>query len=243
MKMQVHIGRINIEPFPPKAEEVQPEADPAPYLRALEALHHLLAPGTWSLAGGLVVPIAVGRFYRKHSDIDIVMPWERLNDVVAAFRSHGYELYTNLSVIHRSRGILFEVKVRSESTLVRFRPRHLYVKTRNSKPSQPLLDRIDLYPYFDRGKYLETCNSKRVLLRRAMQHNSLQPFDRPGVLRCLHVDNVATLKSTCSGAKHKLDCAVLQGGAEVAQEWFRNIADLVAGTSARSRAATGNWTQ
>lgn len=219
MTWQIHLGRIHIEPFPPNGDGLQLENNPAPCLRALELLGEMLVPGTWSLAGGLVVPIAVGRFYRRHRDIDIVMPRPLFNDVVEAFRKQGYDLYTNWSMNHRSRGILFEIRMTTESALVRLRPRHLYVRARVPRPGVPLLDRIDLYPYFDRGAYLETCNSKRLLLRRTMQHHSLQPFNRPGVVTCLHIDNVAILKSTRPGAKHSLDSAVLRMGPEAAREW------------------------
>lgn len=217
----VRLGRITIDSFPRKALQIEPEADPCPYLRALKELCGLLAPDSWALAGGLAVPIALGRFYRKHADIDIVMPLDRLSQLVCSLRAGGYALYTSWHVNHHSRGVVVECRLNSDGRLVR--PRRLYVRRAVREPGNRLLDKIDLYPYRDLGNRLETCNSHRVLSHRAMQRSPLAPFDFPGYVNCLHLDNVANLKSTRSGAKHKLDCAVIREGPNAASAWFRNV--------------------
>lgn len=222
MNKCVRIGRIIVSSFPRKALLVEPAADPCPYLRALKELCGLAPPDTWALAGGLAVPIAVGHFYRKHADIDIVMPVERLHELVGALRAGGYELYTSWHVNHHSRGLVLECRIRSDGCLAWSRPRRLYVRRHIREPADWLLDKIDLYPYRDRGDHLETCNSSRALSKRTMQRSSLTPFDHAGYVNCLHLENVASLKSTRTGAKHQLDCAVIRDGPEAAGAWFRN---------------------
>jgi hypothetical protein len=239
MKKRVRIGQITIESFPRKSLSVEPESDHAPYLGALGELRSLLVAGTWALAGGLVVPIAVGRFYRKHNDIDIVMPMERLCDVVQAFRSAGYELYTSWHVNHRSRGLLMESRIKSDGRLVQLRPRHLYVKREARDGDGWLLEKIDLYPYRHRGKYLETCNASRMLSKCVMQRRSLEPFERTGHVYCLHLDNVASLKATRTGAKHRLDCAVIRHGPKAAGDWFQRIGIAPPAAPSRLRPAGG----
>ena len=73
MSRLIRIGHITIGRLPPKDVGVRANSDAAPYLCAVEELGRVLTPDTWALAGGLVIPLSVGRFYRKHSDIDIVM--------------------------------------------------------------------------------------------------------------------------------------------------------------------------
>lgn len=223
MSRRIRIGPLTLECLPPRDALVRPDADPGPYVRAVEALGRLLTPDTWALAGGLVVPISVGGFYRRHTDIDIVMPLARLDEVVSAFRRNGYQLYTNWAASHHSRGILLQCRVRSDGAMLRLRPRRLYVKRTGPARGSPLLEKIDLYPYRERDGYLETCNTRRKLARRTMQRSSLRPFDIPGQVTCLHLDNVASLKSFRTGAKHRLDCAVIRDGPDAAREWFRKM--------------------
>jgi len=222
--IRIRVGPVTLACLPPKEASVCAETDAAPYLNAIEHLGRMLAPDTWALAGGLVIPISVGGFYRRHTDIDIVMPLARLCDVVDAFRAGGYELYTNWSVSHHSRGILLQCRVRSDGGLVKMRPRRLYVKRREPAMDEPLLEKIDLYPYRERDRGLETCNTRRVLSRRTMQRSALAPFGRPGDVQCLHLDNVASLKSLRSGTKHRLDCMVIRDGPDAARDWFRRHA-------------------
>lgn len=222
MSRRIRIGPLTLESLPPKVALVQPDTDAGPYVRAVQALVGLLTPDTWALAGGLVVPISVGGFYRRHTDIDIVMSLARFDDVVNAFRRNGYRLYTNWTVSHHSRGVLLECRVRSADAVVRLRPRRLYVKRTAPPRGGPLLEKIDLYPYREQDGYLETCNTRRKLTRRTMQQSSLRPFGSPGQVTCLHIENVASLKSFRTGAKHRLDCAVIRDGPDAARAWFRN---------------------
>lgn len=226
MTDRICIGRITLERLPPKDERVLADTDARPYLGALEALTRMLPPAAWALAGGLVVPISVGGFYRRHTDIDIVMPMTRFTDVVDAFRANGYALYTSWSVSHRSRGILLQCRMQNGSRLVRLRPRRLYVKPADEAGGDPLLAKIDLYPYYDRGGCLVTCNSRRVLPGRTMQRSSLAAFARAGHVNCLPLEHVASLKASRSGAKHRLDCAVILDGRDAAREWFRKLTVL-----------------
>lgn len=220
----IRIGDITIECLPPKDKLVQVDTDSRPYLRAVEHLGRMLIPGTWALAGGLVVPISVGGFYRRHMDIDIVMPLARLCDVMGSFRTHGYDLYTSWSVSHRSRGILLQCRLRSHAGLARIGPRRLYVKPMYPGNDEPLLGKIDLYPYHERGLHLETCNGRQLLPNRITHCSLREAFDWPVRVRCLSLENVATLKASRSGAKHRLDCVVIRDGPDAAPEWFRKHA-------------------
>jgi len=217
---RIRVGHLNIVRLSPKSTAVEPAVDAKPYLSALEVLERVLAPGPWALAGGLVVPIAVGTFYRRHGDIDIVLPLTGLPVLMESFRRSGYELYTSWTVSHHSRGLLMECRIKGDGAMVSFRPRRLYVKPGNPRAAPQLLRKIDLYPYRIRGDRLETCNTGQVLPRSTMQNGSLKSFGHPGHVRCLHLDNVASLKSRRSGAKHRLDCAVIKAGPDVALEWF-----------------------
>lgn len=219
---RVRVGHLNIMRLSPKSTTVEPAVDAKPYLLALEALERVLQSGPWALAGGLVVPIAVGTFYRRHGDIDIVLPLTGLPALMESFRSSGYELYTSWTVSHHSRGLLMECRIKCDGALVSFRPRRLFVKPGNPPAAPPLLRKIDLYPYRIRGDRLQTCNTGQVLPRSSMQNGSLESFGHRGHVRCLHLDNVASLKSRRSGAKHRLDCAVIKEGPDVALEWFEN---------------------
>lgn len=220
MIRRIQLGRVTFEPLPPHSRLVQPENNAAPYLAALEELCRVLAAGTWALAGGLVVPICMGVFYRRHSDIDIVLPLAVLTEVVKAFNAAGYELYTSWSISHHARGILMEYRIKCNDGRVGSHARRLYVKHAGPVPVAPLLSKIDLYPYRMRGSALETCNTGTVLAHGAMQRSSLTPFNRPGHVNCLHLDNVAALKAVRSGPKHRLDCAVIRDGTKAARAWF-----------------------
>lgn len=231
---RIRIGHITVACLPPKDSLVRADTDAGPYMRAVAELSNMLGPDNWALAGGLVIPISVGSFYRRHTDIDIVMPLARLCDVVDAFRTHGYELYTNWTVSHRSRGIVLQCRVRSDGGMIRCRARRLYVKRTDGGEDRSLLGKIDLYPFYDRGQHLETCNTHRVLPVRAMQHSSLAPFHTSGHVRCLHVANVVSLKLMRSGAKHRLDCAVIRDGPDAARQWFRRLAVGTAGPAGRA---------
>ena len=224
LNKRLGVGRVTIETVLPKTVRVEPESDPGPYMDALRALQRMLVPGTWALAGGLAVPVTMGRFYRRHGDIDIVMPLGGLADVVRAFRAGGYELYTSWAVTHHSRGLLLECRITSDGPAVRLRPRRLYVRRRVSSMDGTLLEKIDLYPYRDRCGHLETCNTHRVLATPAMQRSSLAPFSQPGQVSCLHLNNVASLKRLRTGAKHQLDCTVIRGGLDAARDWFETQA-------------------
>ncbi|MGA8261913.1 MAG: hypothetical protein WB783_17005 [Arenicellales bacterium] len=215
------VGPVAIETVHPKPFRIEPESDPAPYLEALRALQRMLAPGTWALAGGLAVPITMGCFYRRHGDVDIVMPLGVFSDVVRAFRAGGYELYTSWAVTHHSRGLLLECRIKSDGPTLRLRPRRLYVRRPARGVEGTLLGKIDLYPYRDRGSHLETCNSNRVLAKRTMRCSSLAPFSRAGQVSCLDLENVACLKTLRTGAKHQLDCVVIRDGPDAAREWFK----------------------
>lgn len=216
----IRLGQVTVGILSRIPKLVQPHSDASPYVSALEALSRLLAPDSWALAGGLAVPVSVGRFYRRHADIDIALALHRMPEVVNAFRSGGYRLCTCWSVSHGGRGILFECRIKSDGALMRVRQRHLYVK-RRTPGAAGLLDKIDLYPYRIRGDRFETCNTHRLLAGRAIQRSSLRPFGRPGHIACLHLDNIALLKSSRSGPKHRLDCAVIRGGPDAARDWFR----------------------
>src|SRR4030042_2799982 len=65
----------------------------------LDSLARLLEGDfAWCLAGGMAIPASLGRFYRRHTDIDIEVEGSNLGRLVEKARAEGYGLFSRGAV-------------------------------------------------------------------------------------------------------------------------------------------------
>jgi len=65
----------------------------------LDSLARLLEGDfAWRLAGGMAIPVSLGRFYRRHLDIDIEVEGSNLGRLAAKARTEGYGLFARGAV-------------------------------------------------------------------------------------------------------------------------------------------------
>lgn len=120
--------------------------DTADYYRVLGALARTLAGQPWMVVAGCAVPLTLGRFYRRHQDLDIAVPVEALPRIAAALQHDGYTLTTRLLRTRAWRRIDLEIRLRvgPDSFWLRRVPRHLKF---HAPASVGFAACIDLFPY------------------------------------------------------------------------------------------------
>lgn len=220
MSTFIQLGRIKINRIQQKPKLVRPIYDSAHYISAITTLARSLGSDLWMLAGGLAIPIVLGRFYREHTDIDMVTPIDKLPSLIEKSQSKGYHLYTSYTISHNSSGLVLSIRINPCGSIIKLRKRRLSLK--NPKLRNELLKNIDLYPFRDRGSFLETCDGKINLKELKMHHVSLNGFGSQNHIYCLNLANIDQLKAQRTGIKHRLDRIVIQNGVHAGQKWFEH---------------------
>lgn len=116
------------------------------WLAPLDRLAAILDGHRWLVAGGLAVPLSLGRFYRPHRDIDVVVPFAGMGGVDDAMRAAGYRLTTRVSFHLGTRRITLRLPLRGRGPLLRLRCRKLrYLPQRGVGALRPR--HLDVMPF------------------------------------------------------------------------------------------------
>jgi hypothetical protein len=181
------------------------------YPARLDELASLLHGLPWLLAGGLTVPLTLGRFYRRHYDVDIAFPVEEFRAVHRAMRRGGYYLstYFPLSLFGRLRFAL-SVPIDPDGWLARHRPRKLKFRDDTGRRCAPhLLSIVEALPYrVVDGSFTSLDGRQRIPLDRPLAgHRFTTASGRE--ITCLDLHYVAVLASQRHHPKHALDLTVI----------------------------------
>ena len=190
-----------------------PAEDASQYLPRLSELAGILQDIPWLLAGGLAIPMTLGRFYRKHYDIDIAFPLEEFPRLDAVMRDAGYYLTTSrpMSLFGRMRFAL-SIPVRADGPFVRHRPRKLkYRDATGTRPRPHLLSVVEVLPYRVVDGVWTTCDGRyRFPLVRPLAGCRVKT--KAGhEIACLDLHYVGEIKKRIDHPKHTQDLAVIAG--------------------------------
>jgi hypothetical protein len=190
---------------------VRPAEASSHYMERLGELARILAGIPWLLAGGLSIPLTLGRFYRRHYDIDVAFPLEEFPRVDDAMRRAGYYLTTNrpLSLFGALRCSL-SVPVRVDGPFVRHRPRKLKYRDATGTRGHPnLLAVVEAMPYRIVDGCFASCDGRyRIPLVHPLEgHRIVTPAGH--TIACLGLHYVGETKKRAPDAKHTMDLAVI----------------------------------
>jgi len=197
--------RFQVQRSLPAAAEA-PEA----YLHRLGELAGILRGLPWLLAGGLTIPLRIGRFYRRHYDVDIAFPVEALPDIDAAMRAAGFYLSTHFPMsLHGRCRFAVSVPLRHDGWLARHRPRKLKYRDGTGTRAAPhLLAAVEALPFRLADGCLLTCDGRHRLpmVRPLAGHRARVGSEE---IDCLDLHYVAELKRGGGDPKHALDLSVV----------------------------------
>ena len=190
---------------------VKPAEDPSRYLERLGMLAEILAGIPWLLAGGLSIPLTLGRFYRRHYDIDVAFPLEQFARVDAVMREAGYYLttYRPFSFFGAMRMAL-SVPVRVDGSFVRHRPRKLKYRDGTGARRHPnLLSVVEVMPYRVVDGCFASCDGRfRFPLVAPLEgHRVIAPNGH--AIPCFNLHYVREAKKRTDEPKHTQDLAVI----------------------------------
>jgi len=189
----------------------EPAEEPSVYLERLGGLAELLEGIPWLLAGGLSIPMKLGRFYRRHYDVDVVFPLEEFPRVDRAMREAGYFLttYRPFSIFGAMKMAL-SVPVRVDGPFVRHRPRKLKYRDATGARRHPhLLSVVEAMPYRVVEGCFASCDGRyRFPLVVPLEgHRVVTP--RGHAIPCLNLHYVGEIKKRIAHPKHTQDLAVI----------------------------------
>ena len=194
-----------------------PAEDSSQYLPRLNELAGILKDIPWLLAGGLAIPMTLGRFYRTHYDIDIAFPLDEFPRLDSAMRRAGYYLTTSrpMSLFGRMRFAL-SVPVRADGAFVRHRPRKLkYRDATGTRPRPHLLSVVEVLPYRVVDGVWTTCDGRyRLPLVRPLAGHRVSTSGGHEIA-CLDLHYVAEVKKGIDQPKHTQDLAVIAARREL----------------------------
>jgi hypothetical protein len=189
----------------------QPSAEePSAYLARLEELASILQGIPWLLAGGLTIPLRLGRFYRRHYDVDVAFPVEAFPDVDRAMRRAGFYLSTHFPMsLHGRLRFAVSVPLRHDGWLARRRPRKLKYRDESGARAAPhLLSAVEALPYRIEDGCLRTSDGRhRLPLVRPLAGHRARAGSHE--IDCLDLHYVAALKRGRGESKHALDLSVV----------------------------------
>lgn len=202
------LRRVRIVPNGRTAAE-----DSSLYLERLSELAKVLEGIPWLLAGGLSIPMTLGRFYREHYDIDVAFPVEEFPRLDAAMRRAGYYLSTSrpMSLFGTLRFAL-SVPVRADGPFVRHRPRKLkYRDATGTRPAPHLLSVVEVMPFRVIDGVWTTCDGRyRLPLVRPLAGHRVTT-SAGHEIACLDLHYVGETKKRIAEPKHAVDLAVIAG--------------------------------
>ncbi len=198
--------------FPYRVQRSLPPIAEAPdvYLSRLADLAGILQGIPWLLAGGLTIPLRLGRFYRRHYDVDVAFPVEAFGDVDAAMRRAGFYLSTHFPMsLHGRLRFAVTVPLRHDGWLARHRPRKLKYRDATGMRAAPhLLATVEALPYRIEGGCLQTCDGRhRLPLVRPLAGHRARAGSHE--IECLDLHSGAALKRGGGDPKHALDLSVV----------------------------------
>ena len=187
------------------------------YLKRLGELAAILDGVPWLLAGGLAIPMTLGRFYREHYDIDVAFPLEEFPKLDAAMRGSGYYLTTSRPMsLFGSFRFALSVPVRADGPFVRHRPRKLkYRDATGARRSPHLLSVIEVMPYRVIDGVWTTCDGRFrfPMVRPLAGHRATTEAGYE--IACLDLHYVGEIKKRIDEPKHALDLDVIAGRREL----------------------------
>jgi len=202
----VRLGSADLRQDTPPCAEAH-----ARYWDRLHELAAVLDGVPWLLAGGLAIPVTLGRFYRDHFDIDIIFPLEAFEVVEERMRAGGFRLWTYFpySLFGRARGAL-HIPVRAGGWLARRRMRKLKFRDASGRRKPPhLLSVIEALPYrIENGQYV-TCDGRHRIPMAAPLRGHRYTTPAGHHIDCYHLSYVAYYKHLKTEPKHGEDLAVI----------------------------------
>lgn len=193
--------------------------DEAYYFESLHALCRILNDVPWLLAGGLAVPFILGRFFREHSDIDIMIPVESMSSAYKRFRLAGYRLFRRVIVSHQGRRLVIRYPIASVTDI---KSNLNCAMLKVEKRSAPLImQKIDIHPYKIESGFLVSDYRGPTLKIEASIKSAPVHTGHETSFRCLNLSYVARLKLSRHGVKHLIDLAAIEGGVDCAKAKMR----------------------
>jgi hypothetical protein len=193
-----------------------PTEDPSLYPQRLGQLAEILAGIPWMLAGGLAIPVTLGRFYRRHYDVDVVFPLSEFPRVDHAMRTAGYALttYRPMSFFGKMR-FAVSVPVKYDGLFVRRRPRKLkYRDVTGARRAPNLLSVVEALPYRIEDGCFQSCDGRyRFPLVRPLEGYRVHT-PQGHAIPCLNLHYVGEIKRRIDEPKHTLDLAIISGQRE-----------------------------
>lgn len=210
---------VNLGPVQLRRDPHESAEDPSAYMARLEELAEVLHGIPWMLGGGLAIPVTIGRFYRKHFDLDIVFPVEAFADVEAAMRRAAFRLWTYFpfSLFGRMRSSI-HLPVRASGWLARRRMRKLKFRDASGRRQAPhLLSVIEAYPYRIENECLVTCDGRHriPLIHPIVGHR--HRTRRGHEIACFDLSYVAYFKVLKREPKHAVDLDVIRATKSLTQ--------------------------
>lgn len=184
--------------------------NPQTYSARLEELAGILAGIPWLLAGGLTIPLRLGAFYRRHSDIDVAFPVESFAAVDRAMRQAGFYLSTHFPMsVHGRLRFAVSVPLSHDGWLARRRPRKLkYRDATGTRQTPHLLSVIEVLPFRVMDGCFATCDGRyRMPLVQPLTGHSVRIGSSD--ISCLNLQYVLAIKRAIGGTKHALDLSMV----------------------------------
>lgn len=207
---------LRISRYDGSPKSLEPFASGAQLETALDEIARALDGESWLLGGGVAIALAVGGFYRVHSDLDIIIETTNLASVCNRLAAKGYSLYTRKLMKHRGLGVCIFVRCRPSGPLLRMRPRRLCFLSRGAT-GNPYLDRLDVYLYRETAtQYVPLDHAHR--LPKLAPVAGLRHRTRSGnTLTCLNLHYVQQFSAARRGPRHVVDLLALSAGLEAAR--------------------------
>ena len=152
--MRVRFGPYTAVVSPVSSKSIRPISSERAneICRALDFLPSIFGNTSWSLTGGLVVPLTVGYFYRDHDDLDIALDERDLLRARNSVAEHSYGLFSRVAMAKISGGKKIDIyKEPTAREILSGNLKHpRFVKLDNIGSislDAGLLSYIDVYPY------------------------------------------------------------------------------------------------
>ncbi len=206
----MRIGPLLLETHGARKRLAAPRHDAAYYFESLHTLCRIMDNVPWLLAGGLTVPFTLGKFFREHHDIDIMVPFTSMARVTVKFRSAGYRLFKRVIVSHNARGFVVRYPVR-EIAGIKPSLNCAMLKVKGHCVHQ-ILRKIDIHPYqITDGVLLSDYRGPALAVNRSIKGCPIET-GHDTQFRCLDLPYVARLKQARHGVKHEIDLIAIEQG-------------------------------
>ena len=208
------VGPLLLEIHDAPKHIVTPHRDETFYFESVHTLCLILKDVPWLLAGGLAVPFTLGRFFREHNDIDVMVPFTSMPSACVQFRSAGYQLYKRVIASHNTRSVIIRYPVRN---ITKIKPNLNCSMLRIKGDGQyGILDKIDMHPFETKNGVLLSDYRGPILEVNAPLHSDPIETGLDTQFQCLALSYVARLKRVRHGVKHQIDLVAIEQGVDSA---------------------------